>query len=161
MESEFAEYYCKNNWYLSIPIRKMAGTMLLRNIYNMSDEGVVAHWLENPYFPMDAKSYRKVIGRMRISIPASGPPEQNLAGDWSFEIRLLDDAELSERCPGRRHQYNTMMAVAACDISHWMNNNPLSSFVSWLKTLVGRLESVILGYENQTACLFLALAEAM
>ncbi len=36
-----------------MPIRKkmVVGMMLLKNIYNQSDEGVVARWKENPYLP--------------------------------------------------------------------------------------------------------------
>ncbi len=49
MESEFAEYYCADNGRPSVPIRTMVGMMLLKSIYNLSDEGVVARWLENPY----------------------------------------------------------------------------------------------------------------
>ena len=30
-------------------IRTMVGMMLLKSIYNLSDEGVVARWMENPY----------------------------------------------------------------------------------------------------------------
>ena len=46
MDSEFAEYYCADNGRPSVPIRKMVGMMLLKNIYNLSDEGVVARWME-------------------------------------------------------------------------------------------------------------------
>ena len=49
VESEFAEYYCADNGSPSVPIRAMVGMMLLKSIYNLSDEGVVARWLENPY----------------------------------------------------------------------------------------------------------------
>ena len=49
VESEFAEYYCADNGRPSVPIRTMVGMMLLKSIYNLSDEGVVARWLENPY----------------------------------------------------------------------------------------------------------------
>ena len=78
MESEFAEYYCADNGRPSVPIRKMVGMMLLKNIYNLSDEGVVARWLENPYMqyftgekvfqkrppmnPIDMTKFRKRIG---------------------------------------------------------------------------------------------------
>ena len=34
---------------------------------------------------------------------------------------------------------------------HWMNKNAFSSFVSWLKTLVGCLKNVIFGNENKSA----------
>lgn len=34
---------------MSVPIRTMVGMLLLKSIYNLSDKGVVARWLENPY----------------------------------------------------------------------------------------------------------------
>ena len=78
VESEFAEYYCADNGRPSVPIRTMVGMMLLKSIYNLSDEGVVARWLENPYMqyftgekvfqkrppmnPIDMTKFRKRIG---------------------------------------------------------------------------------------------------
>ena len=78
VESEFAEYYCADNGRPSVPIRKMVGMMLLKNIYNLSDEGVVARWMENPYMqyftgervfqkrppmnPIDMTKFHKRIG---------------------------------------------------------------------------------------------------
>ena len=53
---------------------------------------------------------------------------------------------------------NTMMAAAAYNMRHWMNKNAVSVFVSWMKTLVGRFEKVILRNENESACLCPALA---
>ena len=53
---------------------------------------------------------------------------------------------------------NTLMAVAAYNMRHWMNKNALSSLVSWLLTLFGRLENVIFGNEKQNACLYSTLA---
>lgn len=49
VESDFTEYYCADNGRPGVPIRKMVGMMLLKNIYNLSDECVVARWQENPY----------------------------------------------------------------------------------------------------------------
>ena len=40
----------------------------------------------------------------------------------------------------------------ADSMRHWMNKHASYSFVSWLKTLVGRLENVIFGNENKSAC---------
>ena len=90
VESDFAEYYCADNGRPSIPIRTMVGMMLLKNIYNLSDEGVVARWVENPYMqyftgekvirkrppmnPIDMTKFRKRIGEggaekiLRISL---------------------------------------------------------------------------------------------
>ena len=47
MESEFAEFYGADNGCQSVPIRKMVGMMLLKSIYNLSDEGGVTRWVEN------------------------------------------------------------------------------------------------------------------
>ena len=78
VESDFAEYYCSDNGRPSVPIRTMVGMMLLKSIYNLSDEGVVARWMENPYMqyftgekvfqkrppmnPIDMTKFRKRIG---------------------------------------------------------------------------------------------------
>ena len=78
VESDFSEYYCADNGRPSVPIRTMGGMMLLKSIYNLSDEGVVARWLENPYMqyftgekvfqkrppmnPIDMTKFRKRIG---------------------------------------------------------------------------------------------------
>lgn len=34
----------------SVPIRKLVGLLLLKQIYNESDENVVERWIENPYW---------------------------------------------------------------------------------------------------------------
>lgn len=52
---------------------------------------------------------------------------------------------------------NTMMAAAAYNMRHWMNKHALSSFVSWLLALAGRLENVLFENENQCACRCTAL----
>ena len=46
---------------------------------------------------------------------------------------------------------NTMMAAAAYNMRYWKNKHALSSFVSWLLTLVRRLENVSFENENQYA----------
>jgi IS5 family transposase len=33
----------------AVPIRKMVGSMLLKQMYNLGDETFVARWIENPY----------------------------------------------------------------------------------------------------------------
>ena len=48
VESEFAEYYCADNGRPSVPIRKMVGMMLLKNIT----------------FPTDSKLDRKIIAKV-------------------------------------------------------------------------------------------------
>ena len=75
----------------------------------------------------------------------------------SNAVRLLSvTAELPQGHPWGC--LNTMMAAAAFNMRHWMNKNALSSFVSWLKTLVGRLENVLFENRKQYACRRLTLA---
>ncbi len=43
-----------------MPIRKMVGSMLLKQTYNLGDETFVARWIENPYwsrFTRDGETY--------------------------------------------------------------------------------------------------------
>ena len=75
----------------------------------------------------------------------------------SNAVRLLTvTAELPQGHPWGC--LNTMMAAAAFNMRHWMNKNALSSFVSWLKTVIKGLENVIFGNENQYAYQYLTLA---
>lgn len=50
VEQDFSEYYCLDNGRPSIPIRKVVGVILLRRMFNLSDESVVDKWRENPYW---------------------------------------------------------------------------------------------------------------
>jgi transposase, IS5 family len=50
LENVFSEYYCLDNGRASIPIRKVVSLILLRRIFNISDEQVVFRWKENPYW---------------------------------------------------------------------------------------------------------------
>lgn len=50
VENDFMEYYCLDNGRPSIPIRKIVGVILLRRMFNLSDENVVDKWKENPYW---------------------------------------------------------------------------------------------------------------
>lgn len=49
IEKDFSKYYSKIG-RPSVPIRKMVGLILLKRIYNLSDERVVDRWIENPYW---------------------------------------------------------------------------------------------------------------
>ena len=123
VESEFAEYYCADNGRPSVPIRTMVGMMLLKNIT----------------FPTDAKLYwRKFCKRAGIE-PVIGHLKSDHRMMRNYLKGTLGDA------------INTMMAAAAYNMRHWMNKHALSSFVSWLLTLVRRLENVLFENENQYA----------
>ena len=151
VESEFAEYYCSDNGRPSVPIRTMVGMMLLKSIYNLSDEGVVARWLENPYMqyftgekvfrkrpPMNPIDMTKFCKRAGIE-PVIGHLKSDHRMMRNYLKGTLGDA------------INTMMAAAAYNMRHWMNKNALSSIVSWLLALVRRLENVLFENENQYA----------
>ena len=48
-EKEFAPYY-SDMGRPAIPVRKMVGCMLLKQMYSQSDEAFVDRWIENPYW---------------------------------------------------------------------------------------------------------------
>lgn len=50
LEAEFGSLYCADNGRPGLPIRLMAGLHLLKHTYALSDEQVVARWVENPYY---------------------------------------------------------------------------------------------------------------
>jgi len=50
IERDLTEYYCVDNGRPSIPIRKIVGVVLLKRMFNESDESVVDRWKENPYW---------------------------------------------------------------------------------------------------------------
>ena len=50
VEKEFGQYYCPDNGRPSVPIRKIVGVLLLKMMFNHSDETVVDRWRENPYW---------------------------------------------------------------------------------------------------------------
>jgi IS5 family transposase len=49
IEKEFNKYY-KDIGRPSVPVRKIVGLILLKQIYNQSDESVIERWIENPYW---------------------------------------------------------------------------------------------------------------
>ena len=49
IEKEFSVYYSEIG-RPSVPIRRMTGLLLLKHIYNLSDEAIVDRWIENPYW---------------------------------------------------------------------------------------------------------------
>ena len=50
IERYLSEYYCIDNGRPSVPIRKIVGVILLKMMFNESDESVVDRWKENPYW---------------------------------------------------------------------------------------------------------------
>lgn len=48
IEKDFAPYY-SDMGRPAVPVRKMVGCMLLKQMYSQSDESFVDRWIENPY----------------------------------------------------------------------------------------------------------------
>ena len=94
---------------------------------------------KNITFPTDAKLYRKKFCKRAGIEPVIGHLKSDHRMMRNYFKGTLGDA------------INTMMAAAAYNMRHWMNKNALSSFVSWLLTLVRRLENVLFENENQYA----------
>jgi len=110
VEKDFSVYY-KNFGRPSIPIRKIVGLVLLRQIYNLSDEAIIDRWIENPYWqyfcgeqvfqkqkPMDPTEFvhfRKRIGKdgaeklLKLSI--------KLFGKEAIETEVLIDSTVQEK----------------------------------------------------------------
>lgn len=123
------------------------------------------------YEPVEAltdRGYRgkKRVGNMAISIPSSGSPGQSYYQKRKARKKFCKRAGIEPVIGHLKSDHrmmrnylkgtlgdaiNTMMAAAAYNMRHWMNKHALSSFVSWLLTLVRRLENVLFENENQYA----------
>jgi transposase, IS5 family len=110
VSEEFQDYY-KNFGRPSLPIRKMVGLVLLKFMYNLSDENVVERWIENPYWqyftgevffqtgkptdPSEFVHFRKRIGEhgaeklLKLSV--------DLFGDAAKEKEVLIDTTVQEK----------------------------------------------------------------
>jgi IS5 family transposase len=130
------------------------------------------------YAPEEAvtdRGYRgeKEVGRTKINIPTSGSPKQSYYEKRKARKKFCKRAGIEPVIGHLKSDHrmmrnylkgtlgdaiNTLMAAAAYNMRHWMNKHASYSFVSWLKTLVGRLENVIFGNENKSACRCSALA---
>jgi transposase, IS5 family len=52
LEKEFSPLFDANDGRGAKPVRLIAGLMILQHMYGLSDEGVVARWVENPYWQL-------------------------------------------------------------------------------------------------------------
>ena len=50
LEESLSIYYTKDNGRPGVPIRMISGILMLKRIYNESDESVLNRWTENPYW---------------------------------------------------------------------------------------------------------------
>ena len=119
---------------------------------------------------------KKKVAGTEISIPTSGTSGQSYYQKQKAQKKFCKRAGIepvighlkSDHRMIRNHMWgslgdavNTMMAAVAYNMRHWMNKNasaPVSSFVLWLKTLVGCLENMLFENKKHNACLCTALA---
>jgi transposase, IS5 family len=77
-ESAFAPLFCADNGRSTCPVRLMVGLHSLKHTFDLSDEGTVAQWVENPYWqyfcggkffehrlPIDPSSMSRRRGRLQ------------------------------------------------------------------------------------------------
>jgi len=110
IEKEFSVYFSEIG-RPSVPIRRMVGLLLLKHIYNLSDEAIVDRWIENPYWqyfsgervfqtqkpfdPTEFIHFRNRIGKegaeklLKVSI--------QLFGKESQEKEVLIDSTVQEK----------------------------------------------------------------
>lgn len=50
LDNSLSIYYCADNGRPCIPIRTIAGILILKRMFNESDESVLERWVENPYW---------------------------------------------------------------------------------------------------------------
>jgi IS5 family transposase len=50
LEENLSQYYCADNGRPGLAIRLIAGILMLKRIFNESDESVLERWVENPYW---------------------------------------------------------------------------------------------------------------
>jgi len=100
VEKDFSVYY-PGLGRPAVPIKKMVGSMLLKQMYNLGDETFVARWIENPYWqyfcgetyfqyeqpydPSDFVHFRKRIG------------EEGAQKILKLSISLFDSKEVNEK----------------------------------------------------------------
>lgn len=113
VESEFSKYCCKDNGRPSFPARKMAGLMHLKNLYNLSGEGVVARWMENPYMQSftgekvfhTLSAHREQIGRLTGSVPQEALADKGPRG--KKEVGGMEIYMPSSGAPNRTYYEKT------------------------------------------------------
>jgi IS5 family transposase len=110
IEKEFEKYYSQNG-RPSVPTRTMAGLLLLKSMFSVSDEDLIPNWVQNPYWqyfcgeqyfrdkgpcdPSDLVHFRKRIG----SEGAEYLLKQSalLHGDDAKESTVLIDTTVQEK----------------------------------------------------------------
>ena len=131
IENELSVYY-SDKGRPSVPIRTMVGMLLLKHLYNRSDESVVAGWVENPYWqyftgesffqheppfnPTDFVHFRKRIG------------EEGMEKILTLTVKLHPEAAKEEQV-----QFDT--TVQEKNISYPTDTKLQRRIMSYLRTI--------------------------
>jgi IS5 family transposase len=110
LEKELSLYYSKRGQRAK-PIRLMVSLLILKQLHNLSDESVVARWVENPYYqffsgetvfqwkfpihPTDLVYFRKRIGKLGVEKIFQVSIE--LHGKKAKEKEVLIDSTVQEK----------------------------------------------------------------
>ena len=63
LETQLSKFYCTDNGRPCIPIRTITGMLLLKRMFNESDETVIERWIENPYWQFSVEKF--ILGTNR------------------------------------------------------------------------------------------------
>ena len=110
LEASLGQYYSSRG-RAAKPIRLMSGLLMLKQLYNLSDEAVVAQWCMNPYFQVfcgevtfqtAAPCHATELVKFRRRIGASGVREifalsVRLHGEAAQESTVLVDTTVQEK----------------------------------------------------------------
>lgn len=110
-ESLFSRYYSKRIGRPGKPIRLMTSMLILKQMYDLSDEQTVAHWVENPYWqyfsgeqefqweypcdPSELTRFRKRIGEQGVE--KIFEVSIKLHGKKAMERELIPDTTAQEK----------------------------------------------------------------
>ena len=50
LDRRFGEVYAAGDGQPPLPVRLIAGLLILKHMHSLSDEALCARWVENPYF---------------------------------------------------------------------------------------------------------------
>jgi IS5 family transposase len=101
-DQAYAPLFCPNNGAPALPTRLMVGLDYLKYTYNLSDEELVARWIENPYwqyfcgeiyFQTDWPLHYTSLGKWRLRI---GPEKLKLVLEETIRI-AVDEKFVTEK----------------------------------------------------------------
>lgn len=108
IEKAFEGHYC-NYGRKAIPTRLLVGLQMLRWMYNLSDEGVCARWIENPYYQYfcGEKLFKHKLPMDRSSMTRW----RKRVGDEKLEEILIESLEVAKKVGALKEKDMERVAV--------------------------------------------------